>query len=125
MNLWFLTASILSSVLGIGHSVLGEWMGERVLVKKILGITLFEESEKDVLAKRVVRLAWHATSIMWCGFGTLLLYAAFVELNPPIISMMRVVSVTFLLTSFLSLAIVPRKTWLFLAISITAWMGTC
>ena len=125
MNPWFFIGSILSFVLGIGHSVLGEWMGERVLVKKILGITLFEEAEKDVLAKRVVRLAWHATSIMWCGFGTLLLYAAFVELNPPIISMMRVVSVTFLLTSFLSLAIVPRKTWLFLAISITAWMGTC
>lgn len=125
MNPWFFIGSILSFVLGIGHSVLGEWMGERVLVKRIRGIPLFEEAEKDVLAKRVVRLAWHATSIMWCGFGTLLLYAAFVELNPPIILMMRVVSVTFLLTSFLSLAIVPRKTWLFLAISITAWMGTC
>jgi hypothetical protein len=57
---------------------------------------------------------WHATSIMWCGFGTLLLYAAFIELNPQITSMMRIVSLTFLLTSFLSLAI-----------SITTWMGTC
>jgi hypothetical protein len=125
MNPWFLIASILSYVLGIGHSVLGEWVGDRVLVKRIQGIELFEEAEKDVLGKRVVRLAWHATSIMWCGFGTLLLYAAFIELDPPIISMMRIISLIFLLTSLLSLMSVPRKAWLFLAISITAWMGTC
>ena len=125
MNPWFLGASILSYVLGIGHSVLGEWVGDRVLVKRIQGMALFEEPEKDVQGKRVVRLAWHATSIMWCGFGTLLLYAAFIELNPPIISMMRIISVIFLLTSLLSLAGVPRKAWLFLAISITTWMGTC
>ncbi len=31
MNPWFLGASILSYVLGIGHSVLGEWVGDRVL----------------------------------------------------------------------------------------------
>ena len=125
MNPWFLAASILSYVLGIGHSVLGEWAGDRVLVKRIQGVALFEEVEKDILGKRVVRLAWHATSIMWCGFGTLLLYAAFIELNPPIISMMRIISLMFLLTSFLSLVSVPRKAWLFLAISISAWMGTC
>jgi len=124
MNPWFLASSILSYMLGIGHSVLGEWAGDRVLVKRIQEVVLFEEVEKDVLGKRVVRLAWHATSIMWCGFGTLLLYAAFVELNPPIISMMRIISLIFLLTSLLSLASVPRKAWLFLAISITAWMGT-
>ena len=100
-------------------------MGDRVLVKRIQGMALFEEPEKDVQGKRVVRLAWHATSIMWCGFGTLLLYAAFIELNPPIISMMRIISLMFLLTSFLSLVSVPRKAWLFLVISISAWMGTC
>ncbi len=125
MNPWFLIASILSYVLGIGHSILGEWAGDRVLVKRIQGIALFEDADKDALGKRIVRLAWHATSILWCGIGTLLLYAAFIELNPQIILMMRVVSFTFLLTSFLSLATVPRKTWLFLAISICAWMGTC
>ena len=125
MNPWFLIGSILAYVLCIGHSVLGEWAGERVLVRRIQGIVLFEEPEKDILGKRIVRLAWHATSILWCGFGTLLLYAAFIELNPQITSMMRIVSLTFLFTSFLSLATVPRKTLLFLAISITAWMGTC
>ena len=41
MNPWFLIASILSYVLGIGHSVLGEWTGDRVLVKRIQGIALF------------------------------------------------------------------------------------
>ncbi len=125
MNPWFLAASMLSYVLGIGHSVLGEWAGDRVLVKRIQGVALFDEVEKDILGKRVVRLAWHATSIMWCGFGTLLLYAAFIELDPPITSMMRIISLIFLLTSLLSLMSVPRKAWLFLAISITAWMGTC
>lgn len=125
MNLWFLIASILSYVLGIGHSVLGEWAGDRVLVKRIQGIALFEDADRDALGKRIVRLAWHSTSLLWCGFGTLLLYAAFIESSPPITLMIRVVSITFLLTFFLSLATVPRKAWLFLAISITAWMGTC
>ncbi len=125
MNLWFLAGSILSYVLGIGHTVLAEWAGDRVLVKRIQGIALFEEAEKDILAKRIIRLAWHATSILWCGVGTLLLYAAFIELSPQIIWIMRIVSATFLLTFFLSLATVPRKAGLFLAISVTAWMGTC
>jgi hypothetical protein len=57
MNAWFLTGSILSYVLGIAHSLLGEWVGDRVLVKRIQGIALFEEEEKDILGKRIVRLA--------------------------------------------------------------------
>jgi hypothetical protein len=61
MNPCFLIGSILSYVLGIGHSVLGEWVGDRVLVKRIQGVALFEEAEKDILGKRIVRLAWHAT----------------------------------------------------------------
>jgi hypothetical protein len=125
MNPWFLVGSILSYGLGIMHSALGEWAGDRVLVKRIQGVALFEEAEKDALGKRVVRLAWHATSILWCGFGTLMLYAAFIEMSPQISFVMRIVSLSFLLTFFLSLATVPRKGWLFLAISITAWMGTC
>ena len=123
MNVWLAISSVLSFVLGIGHSVLGEWIGERVLVKKIQNVQLSAIAEKDILAKKVVRLAWHATSIMWCGVGFVFLYASFIELNN-FVTIIRILSISFILISFLSLLTVPRKVFLFLAISATSWIGT-
>jgi len=123
MNIWLIISSVLTFVLGIGHTVLGEWRGERVLVKKIQNVQLFETSEKDILAKNVVRLAWHATSIIWCGVGAIFLYAAFIDLNSQII-IIRILSISFLLTGLLSLITVPQKTILFIMIAATSWMGT-
>ncbi len=125
MNPWFLVAAGFSFVLGVGHTVLGEWVGERILVRRLLTLALFAEKEKDDLAKRVVRLAWHATSIMWCGFGALFLYAALTELDDQGVVMLRIASLVFLCTGVLSLLTVPRKMLLFLVVSGSAWMGTC
>lgn len=123
MNVWLIISSVLSLVLGVGHSVLGEWIGKRVLVKKIQSVQLSEITEMDVLSKKIVRLAWHATSIMWCGAGAIFLYSSFVELNNYVI-IIRILSVTFLLIGFLSLFTAPKKVILFFAISITSWIGS-
>jgi hypothetical protein len=123
MNLWLGVSSLLSFVLGIGHSLLGEWVGGRVLVKTIHKLQLFENVEKDLLAKKVVRLAWHATSIMWCSFGAILLYVSFIEMNSSIIIIVRIISITFLLTSFLALITVPKRI-IFLVIAVISWIGT-
>ena len=124
MNAWLLIAAVLSFILGVGHTLLGEWCGDRVLVRRIASLTLFENMEKDRLAKRIVRLAWHATSIMWCAFGGLIFYCTFIELNNQVVIAIRIASLSFFAISVLAILTVPRKMWLFLGISITAWMGT-
>ncbi len=123
MNIWLMVSSILSFVLGIGHTVLGEWIGERVLVKKIQTLQLSEIEEKNLEAKKVVRLAWHATSIMWCSIGVIFLYSSFIDLNNQFI-IIRILSITFLLLAVFALLTAPKKGALFLIISITSLIGT-
>ena len=123
MNVWLAISSALSFVLGIGHSLMGEWVGERVLVKRIQNIQLSEIEEKDITAKQVVRLAWHATSITWCGMGVLFLYTSFVELNHTLV-IIRILSITFFFIGVFSLFTVPRKAVLFFLIALTSWIGT-
>jgi hypothetical protein len=123
MNLWLLISSLLSFILGIGHSLLGEFIGERVLVKTIHKLKLFDNTEKDLVAKRVVRLAWHATSIMWCGFGAIFLYVSFITMNSNIEVIIRIISITFLLTAVLALVTIPKRL-IFLVIAVISWIGT-
>ncbi len=75
------------------HTVVAEWKGERRLVWRITQLTLFDSSDaKDLLAKRIVRLAWHLTSLIWCGCAVVLAYLAFVEASGPIIVVVRILS---------------------------------
>lgn len=68
---------ILLAVAGCGslaaaaaHSVLGE----RLFIPQIQTQMTWPGSAKNAAFKNaIVRLAWHATSIMWLGFGILLL----------------------------------------------------
>ena len=128
MNVFLLIAAVLLFYIGIMHSVLAEWRGERRLVRRITGLTLFDSDEaNDLLAKKIVRLAWHLTSLTWCGTATVLAYVAFVEASEPIIVIVRVLSVVFLLHSALSLAIVRGRhaSWAgFLIVSVCAYLGT-
>jgi hypothetical protein len=128
VNVFLLIAALVLFYIGIMHSVLAEWKGERRLVRRITGLTLFDSDEaKDLLAKRIVRLAWHLTSLLWCGCAAVLAYIAFVEASEPIIAVVRILAVVFLLHSALSLAIARGRhpSWLgFLIVSVFAYLGT-
>lgn len=128
MNIFLLVAAIVLFAIGLMHSVLAEWKGERRLVWRITRLTLFDSSPaKDLLARRIVRLAWHLTSLIWCGTAAVLAYIAFVEASGPIVVIVRILSVVFLLHSALSLAIARGKhpSWLgFLIVSACAYLGT-
>jgi hypothetical protein len=128
VNVFLLIAALVLFYIGIMHSVLAEWKGERRLVRRITGLTLFDSDEaKDLLAKRIVRLAWHLTSLLWCGCAAVLAYIAFVEALEPIIAVVRILAVVFLLHSALSLAIARGRhpSWLgFLIVSVFAYLGT-
>jgi hypothetical protein len=128
MNVFLLIAAVALFSIGILHSVVAEWKGERRLVWRITQLTLFDSSNaKDLLAKRIVRLAWHLTSLIWCGCAVVLAYIAFVEASGPTVATVRILSVVFLLHSALSLAIVRGKhaSWLgFLIVSVFSFLGT-
>ena len=125
-NIYLLLASILSFVLVMGHSLRGEWIGERTLVKRITRLKLFDEEEKDIRAKRVVRVAWHVPSIAWGGIGSILFYAALINMNSSTSIIIRIISITFFVSAVFSLIANRGKhaSWvLFLLTSILAWMG--
>ncbi len=128
MNIFLLIAAAVLLVIGIMHTVLAEWKGDRRLVWRIQQLTLFESDDaKDLLAKRIVRLAWHATSLVWCGCAVVLAYVAFVEATGPIIAVVRILSAVFLLHSVLSLAIARGRhaSWLgFLIVGVFSFLGT-
>lgn len=128
MNVFLLIAAAALFAIGIMHSVVAEWKGERRLVWRIQQSALFDsDGAKDLLAKRIVRLAWHLTSLVWCGCAVVLAYIAFVEASESIIVIVRILSSVFLLHSVLSLAIVRGRhaSWLgFLIVSVFSYLGT-
>lgn len=71
------TLNILLAVAGLGslaasfaHSILGE----RLFVPQIQAQMTWPGSGRSAdFMRKVVRLAWHATSVMWAGFAALLL----------------------------------------------------
>jgi hypothetical protein len=122
MNVFLLIAAAVLFSIGIMHSVVAEGTGERRLVRRITQLTLFDSSDaKDLLARRIVRLAWHLTSLIWCGCAVVLAYIAFVETSESIIAIVRILSVVFLLHSALSLAIVRGKHASWLGFQIFSW----
>ena len=128
MNLFLLIAAVVLFSIGVMHTVVAEWKGERRLVWRITQLTLFDSDDaKDLLAKRIVRLAWHLTSLIWCSCAVVLAYIAFVEASGPIIMVVRILASVFLLHSALSLAIVRGRhaSWLgFLIVSVFSFLGT-
>jgi len=128
LNVSLLIAALALFCIGVLHTVVAEWKGERRLVWRIQQLTLFESDQaKDRLAKRIVRLAWHATSLVWCGCAVVLAYIAFVEASGPIIAVVRILAVVFLLHSALSLAIARGRhaSWVgFLIVSVFSFLGT-
>ena len=73
MNIYYLTAAVLLILLGLVHSVLGE----RLIIVPILA---HEQLPKLLGSRgfmgRVLRFAWHITSVLMWGIGGLLIYWA-------------------------------------------------
>ena len=66
----FAIAGLGCLVAALAHSILGE----RLFVPQIQSQMTWAGGDKSAAFKRqVVRLAWHATSVMWAGFAALLI----------------------------------------------------
>ena len=128
MNAPLLIAAATLFSIGTMHTVLAEWRGDRRLVRRIVQSTLFDTGDaQDVLARQVVRLAWHLTSLAWCGIAAVLATFAFAEQTWVVVATSRILSAVFFFHAALSLMLARGRhpSWyLFLIVSALAFLGT-
>lgn len=123
MNVLLLVAAGLSALIGIVHSVLGEQLllgpiFKRVELPKLLGSTAF--------ARRTLRFAWHLTTVLLVGISAVVVFLSMTPPDPQSILILRVLSITFAVSSLLSLIGARAKHfswWVFLIISVLLWIG--
>lgn len=85
-----LAAAILTLVLGLGHSV----MGDRKLIAPILRMEGLPSPRGSTRGTKVVlRFGWHLTTLLWWGIAVLLVWMHFVpaDLSRPFLWMVAVV----------------------------------
>lgn len=73
MDKLLLVAAALAILLGVGHSYLGE---RYVLMRLFRRTELPKLFGSDVFTRRVLRFAWHLTSVAWWGFAAILVILA-------------------------------------------------
>lgn len=119
MSIALILAAILSIVLGVLHSVLGE----RILLRPLIATVPAPAAIGSHHRRQVMRLAWHATSITWIGIGLVFLVLAVQPLDGPALSVLAVLAATFAAVLVLSLAWTKGRhgSWMFcLAIALAA-----
>ena len=118
MNGYLLAAGILSATIGVLHSVLGEYF---ILTR--LG-RLPPVFGSETFTARILRFAWHITTLLLLGIGVLLALLARGFAGAPLTA--RVFAATFLLCALISGGISRGKhfSWvLFLAAALLLWLG--
>src|SRR5215467_6502061 len=68
MNIWLLIAAVLTFLLGATHSGLGQ----RLIVRPLLGIQLPKLMGSSRAMRRGVWFAWHLTTVLMWGLAALL-----------------------------------------------------
>ena len=124
MNLPLVIAAVLSVLIGLAHSVLGERLllgplFSRGDVPKLLGSTTF--------SRQVLRFAWHLTTVLIFGIGLVIWYLASSPLNTEAVWILRAFAATFGASTLLSLIGARGKHfswWVFLIITVLLWMGS-
>lgn len=124
MNLPLVIAAGLSVLIGIAHSVLGERLllgplFRRGELPKLLGSSTF--------ARNVLRFAWHLTTVLAVGIGVVIGYLASSPLDPQAVWILRALSVTFGVSTLVSLIGARGKHfswWVFLIITVLLWVGS-
>ena len=123
MNVMLLIAGLLSVLIGVAHSVLGERLVlgplfQRGEVPKLLGSATF--------ARQTLRFAWHLTTVLLAGIGTVVVLLALIQADPHATLILRVLAITFAVCSLLSLVGARAKHfswWVFLIIAVLLWIG--
>lgn len=123
MNVFLLIAGLLSAIIGVAHSVLGEKLLLRPLfecgeVPKLLGSTLF--------AHRTLRFAWHLTTVLLVAIGTVVMGIAVSPPDTGQVWILQSLAATFTVCSLLSLIGARGRHfswWVFFIIAALLWLG--
>lgn len=124
MNLSLFAAGLLSVLIGVAHSVLGEKLVlgplfRRSELPKLLGSTIF--------ARQTLRFTWHLTTVLLLAIGAVVVVVSFTVLEPQSAWILRIFALTFAACSLLSLVGARAKHfswWVFLLIAVLLWIGT-
>ena len=123
MSVMLLVAGLLSALIGIAHSVLGERLllgplFERGDLPKLLGSAAF--------ARRTLRFTWHLTTVLLLGIGVMVMILSLAPLDSQSACILRVLAISFAVCSLLSLIGARARHfswWVFLIISVLLWFG--
>jgi len=123
MNVVLLVAGLLSALIGIAHSVLGEKLVLGPLFRrddlpKLLGSTTF--------ARQTLRFTWHLTTVLLLGIGAVVMVLSLSTADPRSTWVLQVLAATFTVCSLLSLIGARAKHfswWVFLIIAVLLWFG--
>jgi hypothetical protein len=121
MNPWLLVAALLTFGVGLAHSCLGE---RYVLTRLFRRTALPKLMGSEGAMRRVLRFAWHLTTVAWWGFGALLVLFAmegrFDSRRPTLLVVAGTFAVSAAITGFTSRG--RHLAWMvFLAIAAIAW----
>jgi hypothetical protein len=123
MSVMLLVAGLLSALIGIAHSVLGE--------KLVLG-PLFRRGDlpkllgSETFTRQTLRFTWHLTTVLLLGIGAAVMALALTPLEPQSACSIHVLAITFAVCSLLSLIGARAKHfswWVFLIIAVLLWFG--
>ena len=107
------------------HSYLGE---RYILIRLLRRPDLPRLFGSDVFTRRTLRLAWHLTTVVWCGVAAVLVVAASASRMPVSLrDLGLILTVTCLASAAVSLIISRGRhlSWVaFLAIAALCWWGT-
>ena len=124
MNSWLMVAGILSVLIGIAHSYLGEKLVLRPLFRrgelpKLLGSSDF--------TRQTLRFTWHLTTVLLCGIGFVIIMLSLSPVAAHTAWILRVFATTFAVCSLISLGGARGKHfswWVFLIIALLLWFGS-
>jgi hypothetical protein len=120
MNPQLATAAVLAASLAVTHSWLGEkWIIQPVLAREDIP-TLFG-SRRGM--KKILRFAWHLTSVFFVGMAAMLLHYSVVGSDRPVLF---IITVTYLLSAIMTLVVSRGRhyAWIvFLTIGLLTWFA--
>jgi hypothetical protein len=125
LNTYLVISGILTVLLSIAHTIIGEIL-ILIPMQKSEGIPAVRGSVATT--KRTLRFTWHITSVLGIGIAFLLFhYAKFAALTPDHVYVLRILSLTFLVSFVVSIvgSKARHPSWVvFLIVSILIWLGT-
>lgn len=124
MNLRFGLAGGLLVLLGLAHT----WLGETALLMRLFKRTDFPKIfGSEFYTRRILRFAWHLTTIVWLAVGALFLPLSASPADATAKLVAKVFAVVFLVSGLYSIWAVHARHFssvVFLSVAVLPWMGS-